>query len=367
MEFNLGAIYYAESVAAGQHAELSSLLGAKVEFRSGISIEITLPGEVDAFTPLGDAAKFLPGLSNWSRVYRYSDDDGQHLRVLSSADDADGGVKFRVVEMLQPPSRGGPRPAVKFVSAQEMSHEECARWLIDVAEEWENDPERAKRRLVLTSPNLRKSKRVKIAWVGPSLVETRAMKNRLVAIGRVYGVELVHVLPFSFAHVRAQLKQEMPLAAVIVARRFAPQITDAVVPDDLGRDMALFCESEGRDGLEQQIAEWIELVAEKAVNTKEEAEGDERAILIVMLRGMISHSKIGQFNHCDRTTLLTGVRARQLSLAVAETILEKNSEQHQDSKDSEKYFLWKAHNDGNQYFVNSKKVHEIKLLIEGVE
>jgi hypothetical protein len=35
-----------------------------------------------------------------------------------------------------------------------------------------------------------------------------------------------------------------------------------------------------------------------------------------------------------------------------------------DTKQSEKLFLWKAHNDGDQYFLNPQKGDEIKKLVQ---
>jgi hypothetical protein len=245
-----------------------------------------------------------------------------------------------------------------------MSVDECAAWLTDLAEEWELNPNEATRRQVLSSPSLPRPQRRRIAWVGPELVDSRPMKTRLVAIGRVYGVEIVHVLPHTFARVRAQLKEEMPIVAAIVARSHAPHITEAAVPAGLDPEMVLFCDSTTTEDLERQITAWIEAIAEHTEKEEEEDRGDEKkAVLVLMLRAMMSHSKIGQFSHCDRATVFTTIRARGLNTGVAEQQLDQHCEQYQDGKTSERLFLKKGHNDGDQYFLNPKKIEEIKVII----
>src|SRR6478735_11364286 len=155
MDFNIRAISFGESVALGETADASTLLGASFEFRSGISVPIRFPVAISAFAPLGDPAIFLPGLFKWTRLYRYPCTTGAHLDVLSAADAPDGGLRFRVIEMLQiPATRRGPRPPVQFLGVREMNHDQCTAWLIDLAETWVLDPEASKRRLVLPRPRL---------------------------------------------------------------------------------------------------------------------------------------------------------------------------------------------------------------------
>ena len=78
---------------------------------------------------------------------------------------------------------------------------------------------------------------------------------------------------------------------------------------------------------------------------------------------MLSHSKIGQFKHCQKATVLRRVRARHLNVAVAERVLEENSEAFQDTKSSNALFLWKEHNDGRQYFLNPQEVEKVKVMV----
>ncbi len=82
-----------------------------------------------------------------------------------------------------------------------------------------------------------------------------------------------------------------------------------------------------------------------------------------MVRAMLSHAKIGEFKHCSRETVLTVIRGRRLNVPEAERILDKNCEQHGDTKTSTALFLWKDHNDGRQYFLNPKRVGELKPAV----
>jgi toxin HigB-1 len=89
-------------------------------------------------------------------------------------------------------------------------------------------------------------------------------------------------------------------------------------------------------------------------------------LLAIMLSGMLSHSKIGQFNHCQKATVLAGVRARHLNTSSAEGVLEKNSEAFQNTRKCSALFLFKEHNDGRQYFLNPHRVKEIKTLVRRI-
>jgi hypothetical protein len=191
------------------------------------------------------------------------------------------------------------------------------------------------------------------------------MTNRLLAIGKVYGAQLIHILPYSFPHVRARLREEMPLRGVIVSRHYGPHLSDAIIPPGL-EEATLFCDSDDRPGLESQITSWIELVTEQLGSRDGTHTSTEKEIVLaLMLRGMMSHSKIGQYSHCDRTTVLTAIRARKMNVAAAEELLDLHCDQYQETKESSAFLLWKDHNDGRQYFINPKKVEEIKRLLEG--
>jgi hypothetical protein len=61
--------------------------------------------------------------------------------------------------------------------------------------------------------------------------------------------------------------------------------------------------------------------------------------------------------------VLKRIRARHLNAAIAERILDENSEKYGGTKPSISLFLWKDHNDGKQYFLNPKSVPEIKAMV----
>jgi hypothetical protein len=191
------------------------------------------------------------------------------------------------------------------------------------------------------------------------------MPSRLKAIGQVYGAEITHIAPRSFRDVKAKLAGTSALNSVIICSQFAPHINiEAAVPNAIPREMIHSCASFSREDLEEQVCSWVEIAVSTIENeAKGQADDENKRLLQVMLRGMLSHSKIGQFSHCQKATVLTGVRARHLNAAVAERILSENSESFQDTRSSSALFLWKEHNDGRQYFLNPQEVERAKLLV----
>ena len=135
------------------------------------------------------------------------------------------------------------------------------------------------------------------------------------------------------------------------------------MPEHIGSHLIHVCESSDIQGLEEQIRTWIHIIQQSIANEAECPEDEDEVLLKIMLRGMLSHSKIGPFNHCQKTTLLTGVRARHLNVAFAEDIVDRNTEQFQDSSESDALFLFKDHNDGRQYFLNPKRIGDIKRML----
>jgi len=190
------------------------------------------------------------------------------------------------------------------------------------------------------------------------------MPMRLRAIGQVYGAEILHVPPRSYRDVTARIAGASPLDAAIICSHFAPYITVDAVPKNVGRERVHLCGSTSRSEMEQQVRGWIEVVtAEVETERHDQAADEDQMLLNIVLRGMLSHSKIGQFKHCQKATVLKGVRARHLNVANAERILNENSELFQDTKSSTALFLWKEHNDGAQYFLNPQKVEEAKAMV----
>jgi hypothetical protein len=155
----------------------------------------------------------------------------------------------------------------------------------------------------------------------------------------------------------------MPFDAVVICRHFAPHISSHAVPTAVDPDTVLFCESTTLADLEGQIRTWIELTVEQVENRRYGLDKHEDAYLLaLMLRPMLSHSKIGEFSHCPKQTVLKVIRGRHLNVPLAERILDANSERHRDNADSECIFLWKDHSDGRQYFLNPKAVGRVKVI-----
>jgi hypothetical protein len=108
----------------------------------------------------------------------------------------------------------------------------------------------------------------------------------------------------------------------------------------------------------------VELSRQEIEAERQERTSDQNGFLLaVMLQGMLNHSKIGQFNHCQKETVLRRIRGRRLNVAVAEQILDENSEAYHDKKDSDRFFLWKEHGDGRQYFLNSSRIEHCKAVV----
>ena len=365
MDFNIRAMSVAESVPADARCSIEDLLGAQVTFRGGESLVVTLPAEATEFSKLPEPERILPALDYWTRVFRYPNGDSDSIHVLAVAEDSLTGIVFYRIDLSQspPPSRRAPRPEAQIAGGAVMNYEECAEWLVNLSSEFSAKSDETQRHKVLQRPRQLKPKLIRIAWVGPEVLDV-AMPKRLHAIGRVYGAEIVHVAPHKYAQVAAKLRGILPLDAVILCDHFAPYINIDAVPEAVRRDLVHVCNSQTRPDLEAQIRAWAELSVQEIEKSRHQHAGDEgQTLLKLMLRGMLSHSKIGPFSHCQKTTVLTAVRARRLNVPAAEEILDRNSELHHDTKTSEVLFLWKEHNDGRQYFLNPKKMEEIKTLV----
>ena len=310
MEFDIRAISLAESIAADARVELADLLGTTRTFRQGIQIPVTLPDSIAKDSEeIAEPTKILTCLSDWARVYRHPEAENDLIHVLSPADDGAGGLIFYRVDLRQPPvPKKGLRPAVEIVGCFSNNYDECAAWLTDLAYKRATDRDRVNRYVVLSRPSPISPARIRMACVCPEVIANRAMLPRLVSIGQVFGAEIVHITPRDFRYVAARLAGALPLDAVLFCPHFAPFITDAAVPEAVPPELIHFCDSESEAGIEQQVRAWIELSQTQIESRKAERRADAGATLLaVMLRGMLNHSKIGQFNHCDRATVLTGV------------------------------------------------------------
>jgi hypothetical protein len=364
MEFNLRAISLAESVAVNARTGVAEMMGREIEFRAGIRYSVTLPSSREDFGTLNEPERTLTALSQWARVFRYPDAAGDVIHVLAPADDDDGNLIFYRVDLRQPrQSRRGLRPDAEFIGSYILSDLECAAWLIELASAWDANPNEAQRRSILARPPIHPLRPIRLAWVGPELVAGLAPASRLTAIGKVYGADIVHVAPRGHRNVVAQIRLALPLHLAIVCSHFAPYITLDSIPAEVPRNYVHFCDSREWDGLEGQITTWLELCSDEILNNRAvEAEDEHRVMLALMLRAMLSHAKIGPFKHCQKQTVLKCIRSRRMNVPVAEQILDKNAEAFQDTRVSDAFFLWKPHDDGTRYFLNPRRVDEIRVL-----
>ena len=366
MDFNIRAISLAESVKADARVAVGDCLGKEVLFRTGVNILITLPDTKGDYGLLPEPERLLTALAGWTRVYRYPEGEHDSIHIIAPADRDEGEIVFYRIDIRQPPprSRRAPRSAVEIAGGAVMTYEQCANWLIELSFRLSGAPGLATRRVALSRPHPIGPKPIRVAWIGPEVLEGVEMVRRLQAIGTVYGAHIVQIAPRSYGTVTARLRQALPLDAAIICSRFAPFIGTEAIPNTVRQNLVHICNSKTPADLEGQVRTWTELAIQQIEEEHHQASADKTpALLTVMLRGMLSHSKIGQFKHCPKATVLTGVRARHLNVALAEWILDRNSEIFQDTKSSDALFLWKDHHDGRQYFLNPQKVAVITALV----
>jgi hypothetical protein len=365
VDFNIRAMSLAEGVDADARIALGDLLGQEIEFRLGISVSVRLPDTPEQFHALPEPERLLAALNRWTRLYRYPEADHEAIHVIAPAENGDEEILFYRIDLRQPPRpHPGPRPAVEIAGGAVMTYDQCAAWLVDLSYQLDTSRDKAQRLVVLARPRQVKPRQVRVAWVGPEIVDGRAMPPRLRAIGRVYGAEIVHVSPRSYRDVKARLAGASPLSAAIICGHFAPYIRADAVPNAVRRELIHICSSRNRGDLEQQVCSWIEIAISEIEKESRSRTADENQMLLnIVLRGMLSHSKIGQFNHCPKATALKRVRARHLNVAIAERVLDENSEVFHDTKSSNALFLWKEHHDGRQYFLNPQEVEKVKAMV----
>ena len=364
MQFNIRAMSLAESIPTDARIGIEQILGKKFDFRSGLSYSLTLPDDVSQFARIKQPESALTALNGWVRVYGYRDGDIEKIHVIAPSESDGGDLVFYRLDFKQSPKpRRGPRPSVEVCGGDVMSYDDCATWLIDLATNWRADTAGRGLQFTIQRPCAMSPTRIRLAWVVPEFVENRSVLNRLLAIGAVYGVELVHVPPRGYHDTVGRLAKSLPYDAVVICRAFAPHIGVEAVPSAVQQDLIHFCDSETLIDLEGQIRVWIEVAAEELERRRQYESVDEgRFLLGLMLRAMLSHSKIGEFSHCTKETVLTVIRARHLNVPAAERILDANSDIHEDKRVSDSLFLWKDHHDGRQYFLNPRKVEGIKQI-----
>lgn len=363
MDFCIRAMSLVDCIQADARTKVADLLGKKIEFRAGLSYSLVLPDSAESFSIITEPERVLNALEHWSRVFVYADGDEQAVHVLAPFEDDGGDLGFYRIDFRQPiKPRRGPRLAAVITGGHILTYEQCASWLVDLAQQWQAAPGQANLQLVVRRPSAR-PRPIRIAWVLPALIDGRPVQPRLSAIAKVYGAEIVHVEPRGYRDTQARLGKSMPFDAALICRHFAPHISSDAVPTAVNRDLVLFCESTTLAGLEGQIRTWIEVTVEEVEKRRFGLDKQEDTYLLaLMLRAMLSHSKIGEFSHCPKETVLKVIRGHHLNVPLAERILDANCERHQDKAGSERIFLWKEHHDGRQYFLNPKKVEQAKAI-----
>ena len=342
MDFNIRAISLAASVPFDARTPVCELLGKEIHFHSRITLSITLPDIPEAFASLPDPERLLTALDGWTRVYDYpkGEDKIRHILAPAEGQDPDDEILVYRLDLLQPARRKpGPRPPVVILDGAVMTYDACAKWLIDLF----YDQARAHghtKGTILVRPRVPKSPPIRIGWVGAETIEDVVMPVRLRSIGAVFGAEIMHVGPQSFAHVKHRLAGFPALDAVALCTGSASYITTSVAPANISPDSVSLFRGTKLTDVEDELIALIEQTTATLEETSKHQVVDEKAELLhVMLRGMICHSKIGPFNHCTRETVLKRVRARRLNVPAADRILDQHCEGFQDTKTSEKLFL----------------------------
>lgn len=216
MDFNIRAMSLAECVDSNARVDVCDFAGKQIEFRAGISFTIRLPENSSGFAPLREPERWLLALSGWTRVFRYPEMDGDTIHIVAPAQAAEDDLHFYRIDLRQPPAsrRGRPKPAVEITDGVIMTYDECAAWLVELVSKLARDRDRAQRHLTLARPRLLKPKQLRLAWVGPHLVDDTAMPERLEAVGKVHGSEIVYIPIRTYRDVAARLGGLLPLESL---------------------------------------------------------------------------------------------------------------------------------------------------------
>jgi hypothetical protein len=352
--FNIRAMSLLDSIPADARAEAVDFAGREIRFQCGFSHSVRLADDASQFMLLHGSGKVLTALNQWARVFVYPSGQEENIHVLAPAEGEDGDSLFYRVDMVRPLRvRRGPSPPAELVGGAIMDFDACASWLIELAVLWESNPAQKNLQLAIARPAQLTPDPIRVAWILPAVVENQSVRPRLNAIASVYGAKIVLVEPRDFRDTAARLSKAMPYDAAVVCRCYARHITEDAIPAGVSRDLIHFCDSTTLKDLETQIRAWIEIsVHEVQTRRLERSTDEENLLLILMLRAMLSHAKIGENKHCPKETVLKVIRGRHLDVPGAELVLEQHSEVHRDTKKSSSFFLWKEHNDGRQYFLN---------------
>jgi hypothetical protein len=239
MDFNIRAISLVEGVPMGARVDIDrDILGKEIFFRAGLSYSIKLPDNIAEFGQVQEPERLLTALSAWARVYAYPEGDVEKVHVLAPSENVDGDVEFYRLDFRQQrKSRRGPRPRVELIGGAILSYEECATWLMALATSWRADPVRENLRFVVSRPCALKLNQIRLAWVVPEIVEDQSVRERLLVIGSVHGVDIVHVPPREYGDTKSRLAKSLPYNAAVICTHFAPHITADVVPTVVSRDL----------------------------------------------------------------------------------------------------------------------------------
>lgn len=360
MEFDIRAISLVESVGADARISVDDLTGKKIEFSGGLPYRITLPTAVDSFRRVADAERTLCALGGWARLYRYPNVDDDVIHVLAPAEGELDELAFYRIDLQERRRRRGPRLAAEISGGEVMSFDACAEWLIAFAARWLARPDERQRLLVLSRPSELAPPPVRIAWIGPEMLNGIQIAHRMSAVGMVFGAEVFHIPTLPFRDARDRLAAHMPLDVVILCRRWAPHLSSEAVPAKVSRESVFFYDGGDAAELEELLRDAIATSQRQIV---EETENEGTLLLKLMVRAMLNHDKIGPFNHCPKETVLKCIRARRMNVPGAERILDENSETYLETSISEAMFLWKGHHDGRQYFLNARMVERTRQAL----
>jgi hypothetical protein len=368
MDFNIRAMSMVECIPAERRVDLASVLGKRFEFRGGLQYSLIMPSDAAQYARCVEPERVLTALQGWVRLFSSVQGKEEIVHVVAPSENEQGELMFYRLDLLLPQRHGkGPRPEAELISGQILAAEDCISWLIDLAESWDAPGEQSKLRFVLRRPSMASPTGVRVAWVIPEAVQDRSVRPRLIAVGKVLGAVIVGIEPRGYRDTAARLAKAAPYDAAVVCRNFAPHITAEAIPEEVPRELIHFCDSDTISDLERQIRVWIQIAIEEVELRRQEPDVDEsRFLLALMIHAMLSHSKIGESNHCPRETVLKSVRGRRLNVPAAENALDQNCEPHLSTKPSNSLFLWKEHHDGRQFFLNPGRVEEMKTMVAQV-
>lgn len=364
MDFNANSI--AEScvpMTGDSCVDFAEFYGREITFFHGIKQKIILPSSRVDFAVFDSAPELIFSIENWCRLFRRPGPGIQNFDLIASICVGEA-IRFDHIRFLQKDPKRGGRSPVLFQSARSLNREQLIDWLIDLAAGPFTN--RGGQYLVMQRPPVIGSPLPRMAWVGQPIFGEIDFRARASAIGRVYGTEIIHLPPRTFKGTMADLKMAGKLDCVYLDPSVAMKFGPSVVPDEVGREMIFTGQDLVETVVETELRTVAELVSEKVRLARFASASQADIVLCAMIRPMLAHSKIGQFSHCSRETLFTSVRAKKLNMALAEQLLDGNSEQFADSAQSDRIFLWKAHNEGDQYFLNARCIPQCKAIIQRI-